>query len=390
MSDAFSKFDHEAMARAIELAKRGLETTHPNPRVGCVIARGDKIIAEGWHERPGGPHAEAMALKALPGGAKGATVYVTLEPCSHFGRTAPCATALVDAKVSRVVFALQDPNPQVSGGGAAMLQSAGIKVESGLMQSEAEELNLGFLKRMRTGTPFVRVKLGMSLDGRTALATGASKWITSEASREDVQKWRAQSSAIMTGVGTMLADDPQLDVRIPGVEAPERPPMRVILDSDLRTPPSSKIFSTSGDVVIFTASTADTARCAELGAKGAGIEFMPRNAPEIYDVVLDASGEPEPQPQEATMGLALDSVLARLGELEVNELLVESGAKLAGALIRHKLVDELLLYMAPKLLGHQARALVEFPELANFAQSPRFSIFEMTQIGVDLRLRLRP
>ena len=485
MSDAFSAFDKAAMARAVELAERGLETAHPNPRVGCVIARDEQIISEGWHEWPGEVHAEAMALRTLGGKAPGATAYVSLEPCSHFGRTPPCANALIDAGISRVVFAVQDPNPRVNGGGAAVLRAAGIQVESGLMATEAEQLNLGFLKRMRVGLPWVRLKLAMSLDGRTALANGVSQWITGAAARDDVQHWRAQSSAVMTGIGTVLADDPRLNVRLPA--ARRRHPLRVILDSELRTPPGAKVFSTPGETIIFTASD-DSIRRRALEASGARIEHLPRpsgGTAHIERVPRPAGGTahvehlprpaggtahvehlPQPSggtahvehlsrlaggtaqieqvsrpsggaaqiehvprapgtagPQEnslaqrtgmreavasagdsATTGadsllsgalvmppdnlLDLSAVLQRLAALDVNELLVEAGATLAGSLIRANLVDELLIYMAPMLLGPQARALANLPELTSLDASPRFSILDSQRIGTDLRLRL--
>jgi riboflavin biosynthesis pyrimidine reductase/pyrimidine deaminase RibD-like protein len=261
----FTEFDRLAMTRALALAERGLETTHPNPRVGCVIAQGDRIIAEGWHERAGEAHAEVAAIRAAKEPVAGATAYVTLEPCSHHGRTPPCVNALIEARIARVVFAVQDPNPRVSGQGADALLRAGITVEAGLMQAEATELNIGFMKRMREGLPWVRVKLAMSLDGRTALANGASQWITGENARNDVQRWRARCSAVMTGVGTVLADDPQLNVRVAGFKG--RQPLRVVLDARLRSPLGSKLFaglgagggagaavaSPAGDVLIFAA-----------------------------------------------------------------------------------------------------------------------------------------
>src|ERR1700730_10713454 len=258
----FSEFDRLAMTRALALAERGLETTHPNPRVGCVIAKGERIIAEGWHERAGEAHAEVAALRAAKEPVAGATAYVTLEPCSHYGRTPPCVNALIEARIARVVFAVQDPNPSVSGQGADALLRAGITVEAGLLEAEATELNIGFMKRMKQGLPWVRVKLAMSLDGRTALANGASQWITGEQARNDVQRWRARCSAVMTGVGTVLADDPQLNVRTAGFKG--RQPLRVVLDSRLRSPPGAKLFvglgaasasaaAAVGDVLIFAA-----------------------------------------------------------------------------------------------------------------------------------------
>ncbi len=279
----FTDFDRRAMARALELAERGLETTHPNPRVGCVIAQGEEIVGEGWHERAGEPHAEINALGAAGPRAAGATAYVTLEPCSHHGRTPPCVDALIAARLVRVIFALEDPNPRVSGRGAEALRRAGLVVDSGLMAAEAAELNPGFLTRMRTGRPWVRVKLATSLDGRTALANGASQWITGPAAREDVQHWRARSSAILTGIGTVLADDPRLDVRLPDPPSgrPRLQPLRVILDARLQTPPGAKMLATGGSVLIMTAANQSenevewVARRSQLVAHGAAIEEVP-------------------------------------------------------------------------------------------------------------------
>jgi diaminohydroxyphosphoribosylaminopyrimidine deaminase / 5-amino-6-(5-phosphoribosylamino)uracil reductase len=367
----FSSFDRTAMQRALALAARGMETTDPNPRVGCVIARGERIVGEGWHERAGEIHAEVSALRAAGNNATGATVYVTLEPCSHQGRTAPCAMALTAARVARVVYAIADPNPLVNGRGAAALREAGISVEAGLLEAEARELNAGFVKRMQQGRPFVRVKLAMSLDGRTALANGQSKWITGDAARQDVHGWRARSSAILTGIGTVLSDDPRLDVRLPAETgaAQRRQPLRVVLDSQLRTPPAAQMFTVGGEVVILTGIAAlDETRAAALSARGARVESLP-------------AGDG---------GVELTAVLDRLGELEVNELLVEAGATLAGALLRQQLVDELIVYVAPRILGPAARALVELPELTVLEGAPAFAFVEATPVGEDLRLRLRP
>jgi diaminohydroxyphosphoribosylaminopyrimidine deaminase/5-amino-6-(5-phosphoribosylamino)uracil reductase len=367
MSGEFSTFDGAAMARAIELAKRGLETTDPNPRVGCVIALRDKIIAEGWHEWAGEAHAEAMALRTLSGGkAKGATAYVTLEPCAHVGRTPPCVHALIDAGVSRVVYAVDDPNPYVTGGGAQLLREARIQVESGLMAAEAEALNFGYLKRMRTGQPYVRLKLAMSLDGRTALANGSSQWITSEGAREDVQRWRAQSSAVLSSISTVLADDPRLNVRTPATR--RREPLRVILDSEMRTPPDAKMFSVPGEIVIFTACE-EAERIMPLINAGARVEVVGR-AP-------------------ADDGVDLGSVFTRLAELDMNEVFVESGSTLAGALVHGGFVDELLIYMAPIMLGPQARPLLAMSEITSLDEVPRFEILEAGVFGADWRLRLR-
>jgi diaminohydroxyphosphoribosylaminopyrimidine deaminase/5-amino-6-(5-phosphoribosylamino)uracil reductase len=369
----FYDFDRFAMQRALALAARGLATTQPNPRVGCVIAQRGRVVGEGWHEQPGEAHAEVLALRVAGAQAAGATAYVTLEPCSHHGRTPPCVDALIQARVARVVYAVADPNPLVNGRGDAARRAAGITVESGLMEQEATDLNVGFMQRMRTGRPWVRVKLAMSLDGRTALENGLSQWITGEAAREDVHRWRARSSAVMTGVSTVLADDPRLNVRLSEEGGPSepRPPLRVVLDGALRTPPQARLFSTAGEVLILTAVPADDPRweprCAALAAQGARIETLPA----------------------AADGLALPGVLERLGELEVNELQVEAGATLAGQLLRQRLTDELLLYVAPKLLGPHARPLVNLPPLQTLEEAPGFALVETQQIGTDVRLRLR-
>jgi diaminohydroxyphosphoribosylaminopyrimidine deaminase/5-amino-6-(5-phosphoribosylamino)uracil reductase len=293
---------------------------------------------------------------------------VTLEPCSHQGRTPPCAAALLRARVARVVYTIEDPNPEVSGRGAALLREAGVTVESGLGAGAARELNCGFLKRMQYGRPWVRLKLAMSLDGRTALASGASRWITGEAARADVQRWRSRSTAILTGIGTVLADDPRLDVRA-AEEAPPRQPLRVLLDRGLRTPPSARLFSSGGEVLILTeqAALADAERGAALSAY-ARIESVPA----------------------AGARLALGAVLDRLGELEVNELLVEAGPTLSGELVRESLADELLLYVAPKLLGEQGLPLVHLPQLSEMSEARGFELIDTQRVGDDLRLRLRP
>lgn len=380
----FTDVDRKAMARALELAERGLETTHPNPRVGCVIARGAELVGEGWHERAGEPHAEINALRAAGERAAGATAYVTLEPCSHHGRTPPCVDALIAARVARVVFALEDPNPRVSGRGAEALRHAGVQVQSGLMAAQAAQINAGFLKRMRCGRPWVRVKLAMSLDGRTALASGESQWITGSPAREDVQHWRAQSSAILTGIGTVLADNPRLDVRLPGSPAgsPRRQPLRVVLDARLQTPPDARMLETGGGVLIMTAARQGdveaerAARSAGLLKRGAAIEEVPE--------------EHGPAPGRGAGRLSLPDVLDRLGRREINDLWVEAGPRLAGALLRQALADELVIYMAPRLLGPQARPLVEMSELRSLPDAPGFTVLDIRQIGDDVRLRVRP
>jgi diaminohydroxyphosphoribosylaminopyrimidine deaminase / 5-amino-6-(5-phosphoribosylamino)uracil reductase len=358
---SFDELDRSHMARALDLAAQGLASAHPNPRVGCVLVRDGRVVSEGWHERAGGPHAEAVALASAVDTVAGATAYVTLEPCNHHGRTPPCSEALIKAGVVRVVYAVGDPNPLVNGSGARRLREAGVQVQSGLMQVEATDLNAGFIKRMQHGVPLVRLKLAMSLDGRTALSDGRSQWITGEAARHDVQYWRARSSAVLTGIGTVLADDPKLSVRPAGDGV--RQPLRVILDSGLRTPPGARVFdgaAAQGGVWIFTTCT-DRDRIAALQARGARIE----------------------------PGVGLTQVLARLGKAGVNELLVEAGATLAGALIQQHCVDELLLYVAPVVLGTRARALLDLPEPQSLPQAQRFTMIETVAVGADQRLRLR-
>lgn len=371
----FDALDRTCMARALELAALGLATAHPNPRVGCVLVREGRILAEGWHERAGGPHAEAMALSRAAADPDvrlaGATAYVTLEPCSHHGRTPPCSDALIGAGVARVVYAVGDPNPLVNGRGAQRLREAGVRVEAGLLEAEATELNAGFIKRMRSGVPLVRLKMAMSLDGRTALSDGRSQWLTGEAARLDVQHWRARSGAILTGIGTVLADDPRLSVRPTGPQV--RQPLRIILDSALATPPTARVFADTAaqGVWIFTAST-DTRRLEALQTRGARIEQV---------AAAIAPG--------ATARLDLAQVLGVLGRAGINEVLVEAGATLAGALVQQQCVDELLLYIAPVVLGDRARGLLHMPEPASLAQAGRFAIVDSVAVGADQRIRLR-
>jgi diaminohydroxyphosphoribosylaminopyrimidine deaminase/5-amino-6-(5-phosphoribosylamino)uracil reductase len=352
------------MARAIELARRGLFTTDPNPRVGCVIADGERVIAEGWHEKAGLPHAEVVALDAAGAAARGATAYVTLEPCSHFGRTPPCADALIAAGIARLVYAMKDPNPRVNGAGIARLAAAGIEVAGGILEPESQELNPGFIARMTRGQPWVTVKLAASLDGGTALPGGESHWITGEAAREDVQRLRARSSAVMTGSGTVLADDPRLDVRLPGAT---RQPLRVVLDSKLRIPATARILAPPGRALVLCTDE-DAERASALRAAGAEVVKMP-----------SAGGSVD-----------LAAALALLADRQVNELLVECGAGLAGAFFAAGLVDELRLYIAPMLLGRGARPLADLEAPASMAERLEFSIVERQDVGKDLMLRLRP
>jgi len=355
--------DHRYMARALTLARRGLYGTDPNPRVGCVLVDNGAIVGEGWHERAGEAHAEVIALEAAGGRARGATAYVTLEPCCHHGRTAPCTDALLHAGIGRMVAAMPDPNPQVAGKGLKQLRDAGVIVDCGLLEAEARALNPGFIQRMTQGRPFVRVKLAMSLDGRTALASGESRWLTGEAARQDVQRLRARASAILTGIGTLLADDPNLNVRLPEAE---RQPLRVILDTTLCTPPTAQTLRLPGSVLIFTA-VADAALHAPLQAAGAEIVVTPR----------------------AEQGLNLRAVMAELTRRECNEIHVECGPILAGALLQAGLLDELVVYMAPVLLGDKAHGLFQLPELARMSERTALEVVETRAVGRDWRLTLR-
>jgi diaminohydroxyphosphoribosylaminopyrimidine deaminase / 5-amino-6-(5-phosphoribosylamino)uracil reductase len=362
--------DHDLrlMARALTLAARGLATTHPNPRVGCVIARDGQILGEGWHVRAGGPHAEVLALAAAGGEARGATAYVTLEPCCHHGRTPPCTEALQAAGVRRVVFAAADPNPRVNGGGERALRAAGLEVTSGVLAAEAEQLNAGFNLRMRAGRPLVRSKIAASLDGRTAPADGKSHgeghWITAEAARRDVQRWRARSSAVLTGVGTVLADDPLLNVRDP-VGGDVRQPLRVILDAGWRTPATARLLAAPGQVLILGAGPEQ--RRAALQARGAEVVAMP-----VADGRVD-----------------LAAVLAELAAREVNELLVEAGPTLNGALLLAGLPDELIVYSAPQVLGDAARGMFTLA-LPSGTGLGSFRLRDVRRVGDDLRLIYTP
>ncbi|MBS0584178.1 MAG: bifunctional diaminohydroxyphosphoribosylaminopyrimidine deaminase/5-amino-6-(5-phosphoribosylamino)uracil reductase RibD [Proteobacteria bacterium] len=348
------------MARALRLAERGLYTTQPNPRVGCVIARGEEVVGEGWHERAGEAHAEVHALRDAGARARGATAYVTLEPCGLHGRTPPCADALIAAGVARVVVAAEDAF-QREGGAVGRMRAAGIVVESGLMREAARELNRGFFSRIERGRPWVRVKLAMSLDGRTALANGASKWITGEAARADVQRWRARSSAILTGSGTVLADDPRLTVRM---DSPHAVPLRAVLDRGLRTPRGAHVLDGGVPTLVFHAADAKPTHGGFDGVELATIG--------LRDGHLDLA-----QAQQ------------ELGRRGVNELQVEAGPTLCGALLQNGFVDELLLYAAPVVLGDTARPLLALPELAGVMQARRLRVIDRRQIGDDTRILYR-
>ena len=367
----FTAAEYDFMARALRLAEKGRYTTHPNPRVGCVIVKQDHVIGEGYHKRAGEPHAEINALQAVNESPAGATVYVTLEPCSHTGKTPPCADALIDAGVSRVVIAMQDPNPEVAGQGIKRLQDAGITVDAGLLEAQARKLNPGFIKRMEQGLPWLRLKLAMSLDGRTAMASGESKWITGSAARHDVQKLRASADAILTGIGTVLADDPALNVRLEpaelGIEGEVRQPLRVVVDSHLKMPFDAQLMRLNGDTIIATRADNDDKLLNAF--QSLGVQIVPIETAEDKHVNLHG-------------------LLATLAKQEINEVHVEAGATLCGALIQQKLVDEIIIYMAPILMGSDAKGLLNLPGLTAMADKIALNIEDMRAIDKDWRLTL--
>lgn len=354
--------DSRWMAEALRLAALGLNSTSPNPRVGCVLVKDGQQIGSGWHKRAGEPHAEVYALREAGERATGATAYVTLEPCSHYGRTPPCADALIESGVARVVVAMQDPNPQVAGNGIAKLRAAGIEVECGLMEAAALALNAGFVSRMSQGRPLVRSKVGMSLDGRTALANGVSQWITGPDARRDVQHWRARSCAVLTGINTVLADDAQLNVREIEVE---RQPLRVVLDSSLRMPINAKILQ-GGAALIYT-SEDKSIKINKLREIGAEVVVLP-----------DGNGQVD-----------LHAMLSDLAARGCNEVLVEAGAILNGALFKAGLVDELLLYIAPQLLGDAARGMAGLGELTQLSQRVDLEWKDVRRVGDDMRITVK-
>ena len=358
----FSPADREHMAEALRLAEKGLFTATPNPRVGCVIVRDGQAVGAGWHEKAGGPHAEVLALRAAGARTRGATAYVTLEPCSHHGRTPPCVDALIEAGIARVVAAMQDPNPSVAGSGYARLRAAGIEVESGLMQNEAHALNIGFVARMSRGRPWVRMKIAASLDGRTALANGQSQWITGPEARRDGHAWRARACAVLTGIGTVRDDDPQLNVR--EVET-TRQPLKVVVDSRLQLPLSAKLLA-SGKVLV-AAAVEDKAAIAALQDKGAEVLLLP-----------NARGKVE-----------LAELMRELARRELNEVHVEAGHKLNGSLLAAGMVDELLIYLAPSILGDSASGMFSLPELTDLAQKRLVQFTDVQTMGSDLRILAR-
>lgn len=374
----FSIADRQYMTRAIQLARLGLYSTDPNPRVGCVIVKNEQVVGEGWHAYAGGPHAEVNALHQAGSASQGATAYVTLEPCSHFGKTPPCADALIAAGVQRVVAAMQDPNPQVAGQGFERLRAAGIAVSSGLCESEAAALNPGFIKRQVTGLPLVRIKMAMSMDGRTAMRSGESQWITGPHARQDVQRLRARSSAIVTGVGTVLHDNPSLTVRPDelGLEesraelASRKQPLRVIVDSGGQSDPGAKIFQAEGDVVVASLSSAT----------------VPDGLRSLSNVQVVPFS---PQQTAYGSGVDLPQLLHWLGKQGMNEVLVEAGATLSGQFVEQGLFDELWLYVAPTLLGSDARPLFDMP-LQAMSEQRRLSLVSHRMVGDDICYIFKP
>ena len=362
---SLSAEDHSYMARALQLAQRGLYTATPNPRVGCVIVRDGAVIGEGWHERAGAPHAEVNALAAAGERARGATAYVTLEPCHHHGRTPPCDEALIAAGVARVVVAMRDPDPRTGGLGLERIINAGITTAAGVLEPEARELNIGFVSRLTRGRPWVRMKIAASLDGKTALANGKSRWITGEVARSDGHHWRARACAVLTGIGTVRDDDPQLTVR--AVDTP-RQPRRVVVDSRLETPLTARVLAGSGTLIVCAVE--DKTKIGRLRDLGAEVIVIP-----------NAAGKVE-----------LPALMQELGRREINELHVEAGCKLNGSLINEGCVDELLLYFAPCLIGDRARGMADLPELADLGGRRALTIGEPCMVGGDLRIlaRLEP
>ena len=360
--NTFSAADHEFMARALRLAEHGLFSTSPNPRVGCLIVKDGLVVGEGWHHRAGEAHAEINALQAAGEAAGGATAYVTLEPCSHHGRTPPCAEALIAARVGRVVAAMQDPNPQVAGQGLAQIRQAGIRVECGLLASEAQELNVGFVARMTRGRPWLRMKMAGSLDGKTALQNGVSQWITGPAARQDGHRWRARACAILTGIGTVRDDDPQLNVR--GVDT-SRQPLKVVVDSRLELSLDAQVLR-DGNVLV-AAAVDDAARVAALRQLGADVVFLPGPGDKVNLLAL----------------------MVELGRRGINEVHAEAGFKLNGSLLQAGLVDELLLYLAPCLIGDAARGMFNLPPLESLDGKRSLVMRDARLVGTDLRLLAR-
>ena len=350
------------MARALQLARKGIYSTHPNPAVGCLIVNDGKIVGKSWHEEAGQAHAEVIALKQADSSAKGATMYVTLEPCSHLGKTPPCVKSIIKSGISRVVIATEDPNPLVNRSGISELQRAGIDITLGVGQVQAKQINRGFLKRISTGIPWVTLKIASSLDGKTAMADGESQWITSEPARRDAHKFRAAASGILTGAGTVLRDNPNMNARLDGTD---RQPLRIILDTNLSTPPDARILHAPGKVLIVTT----------IGEDGA-IEGYQNDSVEIM--------------QCPALGgrINLPELMLELGRREMNTILLEAGSRLSGSMIEQGLVDEIVVYMAPDLLGSDARGMFDIPGLDKIADKMKLVYKDVTMVGRDLRLTL--
>jgi len=369
------------MARALQLARRGLYTSDPNPRVGCVIVKAGKVIGEGGHIQAGGPHAEVLALQQAGEQARDATAYVTLEPCCHQGRTGPCTDVLINSGVRRVVVAMEDPNPLVAGQGITRLRQAGIQVVIGIEQAAAEQLNPGFISRMKRGRPFMRCKMAMSLDGRTAMASGQSQWITSAAARQDVQRLRARSSAILTGIGTVLADDPALTVRPEQlfenaellVNGSIRQPIRIIIDTQARLPGSARLLQHEGEKLLVTS--------AESGDRARN-HLSDINGLSVMSLAVVTAHESDGLVQRLDLGGLFDV----LAPYQLNEVLIEAGPTLCGALLTAGYIDELVIYMAPKLMGHLANGLFNLPWLTNMAQCVDVEITDIRAVGHDWRI----
>lgn len=361
----FSSADCEYMARSLRLARRGFYTAHPNPRVGCVLVKNGSIVGEGWHRKTGEAHAEVNALANAGGDVSGATAYVTLEPCSHHGKTPPCSTALIGAGVAEVVVAMVDPHAKVSGSGITALERAGLKVRSGLMRAEALRLNEGFCSRVSQARPFVRLKVAASLDGCTAMANGESQWITGREARADGQRLRASSGAVMVGIGTVLADDPSLTVRDESIENDGLQPLRVVIDSQLRMPPTARMLGLPGDTIVFCQ---DDKKRAALESAGAKVNVL------------------------ASRGKKVDlaAVLEQLAGLEINDVLVEAGQILAGSLLMKGLVDELVIYQAPHIMGSETRGMFATPDWQQLQQKLALKVVDVRQVGIDSRITLRP
>jgi len=366
---SFTELDHQYMARAIELAQQGRFTTAPNPNVGSVVVRDGEIVGEGYHRQAGGPHAEVFALRQAEHLALGATCYVTLEPCSHYGRTGPCALALVNAGVKKVIVAMLDPNPLVAGRGIQILQDAGIEVQVGLLEGQARALNPGFLSRMERQKPYIRLKLATSLDGRIALANGKSQWISSAQSRSDVQLMRAQAHAILSTATTVLADNARLTVRSEGLAIPSlddgsvRQPVRVILDRSLKLTGQELLFSQNGPIVLVHDK-----------------QFKPAfEHPQVRFIGLNA----------VESGLNLNELMTVLAAENINDLWVEAGAALAGSLWLAGLVDELIVYQAPVLLGDKAKAMLQLPNYSELSEAQHFVWTSVETLGPDLKLTAR-